>query len=207
MDAVSTSLGEEHAQPRPGRGRRPSAEVRAEILASAAGLLFAEGLGAVTFDRVSAESGASRTTLHKWWPTRGALAAEAYFASVKRDLDFVDTGDIESDVRTQLHAFARLMTVEPAGRAVRELIGAAQTDPALRAAFVEAYSRPRRQEAVEVLAVAKSRGQIRQDVSLEILVDQLWGACYHRLLLLDEPLDDRLVDEFVSNAFAGARPR
>lgn len=190
---------------RRGRGRRPAAEVREEILQAAARLLLGEGMASVTFDRVASKSATSRTTIYKWWPSPGALAAEAYFAHVEHALEFVDTGDIEHDVTVQLHAFAQLMTEQPAGRAVRELIGAAQTDPALRTAFVTAYSGPRRSEAIAMLRVAQGRRQIRQDARLDVIVDQLWGACYHRILLLNEGIDDDLVDALVRGAFTGAR--
>ncbi|MGC5168051.1 TetR/AcrR family transcriptional regulator C-terminal ligand-binding domain-containing protein [Luteimicrobium sp. DT211] len=205
MDDVSTS-GENASTPRRRRGRRPAGEVRAEVLAAAADLLFDDGMAAVTFERVSTTSGASKTTLYKWWPSPGALAAEAYFDRVEEALEFPDTGDVEADLRSQLMAFTHLMTDDRAGQVVRELIGAAQSDPVLRAAFATSYGRPRRDEAVRVLARARERGQLREDAPLDVLVDQLWGACYHRLLVLDEALDADLVDRLISNALHGAAP-
>lgn len=174
------------------------------MLDAAGGLLFDAGVGAVTFDRVAGASGASKTTIYKWWPSPGALAAEAYFTRVERALDFEDTGDVRRDVRMQMLAFAELMTAERAGRVIRELIGAAQTDPALQEALVTRYALPRRREAVVTLRRGQERGQIRTDAPLEAMVDQLWGACYHRLLLFDEPLDDALVDQLIENVFLGA---
>jgi hypothetical protein len=68
-------------------------------------------------------SGASEMTLYKWWPSKGALALDGYFAAVEQTLSFPDTGDIEADLRTQVHAFAGLMTGTRAGRVAAELIG------------------------------------------------------------------------------------
>ena len=197
---------------RRGRGRRPAAEVRAGILAAAAELLFAEGIGAVTFDRVADAAGSSKMTLYKWWPSTGALAAEAYFTTSEPLLEFPDTRDIEADLRTQLRAFVDLLTGENtlghrAGSAVAGLIGAAQTDEALARAWSSNYARPRRALAVAALERARDRGQVRADLELTILVDQLWGACYHRLLVPDEPLDADFADALVHNAMVGARPR
>lgn len=204
MDNVSTNKTE-HPGKR-GRGRRPAALVRREVLAAAADLLFDDGMGAVTFDRVAAVAGASKTTIYKWWPTPGALAAEAYFARVEHDLDFHDTGEVRADVRRQLLAFSHLMMRTPAGRAAREVIGAAQTDAAVRLAFTAAYAHPRRDEAVRALTRARDRGQLRPDAQLDVLVDQLWGACYHRILVLDEPIDETLIDRLIDNALHGAAP-
>jgi hypothetical protein len=151
-------------------------------------------------------SGASKMTLYKWWPSRGALALDGYFAAVEQTLSFPDTGDIEADLRTQVHAFAGLMTGTRAGRVVAELIGQSQTDPDLAAAFRERYSGPRRALAGEAIARAQDRGQLRVDVDPQIVVDQLWGACYHRLLIPDEPITDAFVDGLIANVVRGIRP-
>lgn len=196
----------EQQTPRRGRGRRPADEVRGEVLAAAGDLLLAEGMAGFTFERVSAISGASRTTLHKWWPSRGALAAEAYFRTVESTLAFPDTGDIAADLTEQLLAFVRLMTGTAAGRVIAELIGSAQTDPELAAAYREHYSAPRRALAVTAVEAARDRGQVRDDVDAEAVVDQLWGACYHRLLIPDQPLTEAFARTLVDQLVRGLRP-
>ena len=189
--------------PRRGRGRRPAAEVRSEVLEAAAELLFAEGMAAFTIEKVANRSGASKMTIYKWWPSKGALALDGYFHKVEPQLAFPDTGDIEADLRTQLHAFLRVICDSAAGRVIAELIGQAQSDPELKAAYLQRYSSPRRALAVAAMEKAKERGQLRADLDAETVVDQLWGACYHRLLLPDQPLTDEFVDTLVDNLFGG----
>jgi AcrR family transcriptional regulator len=189
--------------PRRGRGRRPAAEVRSEVLEAAAELLFAEGMAAFTIEKVANRSGASKMTIYKWWPSKGALALDGYFHRVAPELAFSDTGDIEADLRAQLHAFLRVIRDSAAGRVIAELIGQAQSDPELKAAYLQRYSSPRRALAVAALEEAKERGQLRADLDAEAVVDQLWGACYHRLLLPDQPLTHEFVDALVDNLFRG----
>jgi AcrR family transcriptional regulator len=190
-------------RPRRGRGRRPATEVRAEILEAAAELLFAEGMAGFTIEKVANLSGASKMTIYKWWPSKGALALDGYFHEVAPELTFADTGDIEADLRTQLHGFARVIRDSPAGRVIAELIGQAQSDPELKAAYLQRYSSPRRAMAVAAMENAKERGQLRASLDPETVVDQLWGACYHRLLLPDQPLTHEFVDALVDNLFRG----
>jgi AcrR family transcriptional regulator len=189
--------------PRRGRGRRPAAEVRSEVLEAAAELLFAEGMAAFTIEKVANRSGASKMTIYKWWPSKGALALDGYFHRVAPELAFSDTGDIEADLRAQLHAFLRVIRDSAAGRVIAELIGQAQSDPELKAAYLQRYSSPRRALAVAAMEKAKERGQLRADLDAETVVDQLWGACYHRLLLPDQPLTHEYVDALVDNLFGG----
>ncbi|BCJ35169.1 putative transcriptional regulator, TetR family protein [Actinocatenispora thailandica] len=191
---------------RPGRGRRPAAAVRRAVLAAAGELLFEHGLGAVTFEKVAARAGASKMTLYKWWPSPGALALDGYFAAVEDTLAFPNTGEIERDLTSQLHAFVRLLTERPAGRVIAELVGAAQADPELAGAIASRHTRPRRALAVDRIGRAQRAGQVRAEVDPEVLVDQLWGACYHRLLLPDQPIDTAFADALVRNLLAGIRP-
>ncbi|MFG1930915.1 TetR/AcrR family transcriptional regulator [Mycobacterium sp. NPDC048908] len=188
---------------RRGRGRRPAAEVRDGILEAAAALLFDHGTAGFTIETVAKLSGASKMTIYKWWPSKGSLALDGYFHRVEPQLEFPDTGDIEADLRAQLHAFLRVIGDSPAGRVIGELIGQAQSDPELKVAFLDRYSGPRRAKAVAAMNTAMERGQLRATLDPETVVDQLWGACYHRLLLPDQPLTDEFVDALVDNLFRG----
>lgn len=192
---------------RRGRGRRPAAEVRAQVLTAAGRILLQHGMQAVTFDRVATEAGCSKTTLYKWWPSPGALAAEAYFTQSRRILEFPDTGDVRADLITQLRAFVRWLKDDGAERPVSELIGAAQMDPNLAYAWSHSYAQPRRELARQRLHVAQQQGQLRQDADLDIIVDQLWGACYHRLLVLKVPFDETIAERLVDHALHGATAR
>ncbi|QOV47885.1 TetR/AcrR family transcriptional regulator C-terminal ligand-binding domain-containing protein [Streptomyces chromofuscus] len=158
------------------------------------------------FARSARLSGVSKTTLYRWWPSAGALALDGYFHAVEEPLAFEDTGDLRADLTSQLRAFARILTRTPAGRVVTELIGQSQTDHDLAAAFRSLYSSERRRLAGERLLRAREQGQIREDVDVQVLVDQLWGAVYHRLLIPDEPVTDDFVVALVSHLIDGITP-
>ncbi|MEV4799141.1 TetR/AcrR family transcriptional regulator C-terminal ligand-binding domain-containing protein [Nonomuraea sp. NPDC049421] len=197
----------ESAAVRRGRGRRPAAEVRAAVLEAAGRILLRDGMQAVTFERVAAEAGSSKTTLYKWWPSPGALAAEAYFTHSRALLDFPDTGDLRADLITQLGAFVRWLKESGAEGPVSQLVGAAQLDADLARAWSQSYAVPRRDLAVERLRIAQRQGQLRADADLHVIVDQLWGACYHRLLVLKVDFDTSIVERLVDHALYGAAPR
>ncbi|MEU6558540.1 TetR/AcrR family transcriptional regulator [Nocardia nova] len=192
---------------RRGRGRRPAAHVRADAVAAAGALLLESGMGAFTIEAVAEKAGVSKTTLYKWWPSKGALALDGYFHAVESTLAFPDSGDIEADLITQLHAFVHLLTRTRAGRVMAELIGRAQTDPDLSAALLRHYSDPRRTLGADAVRRAQERGQIRPEVDPEVLVDQLWGACYHRLLLPSLPLTEEFATALVENLMRGIAVR
>lgn len=194
------------APPRRGRGRRPANEVRADILRTVGELLLAEGLTDFTIERVARLSGASKTTIYKWWASRGALALDGYFHAVEPALAFPDTGDIRADLTAQLHTFGHLVGDTPAGKLLAELIGAAQTDAELATAYRALYSSERRRLAVERMQRAQASGQLRADVDPQVVVDQLWGAVYHRLLVPDQPITTEFIDALLDNLRKGILP-
>ncbi|MFJ3473448.1 TetR-like C-terminal domain-containing protein [Microbacterium maritypicum] len=189
--------------PRRGRGRRPAGEVRADVLTTVGEILLSEGLTDFTIERVARDSGVSKTTIYRWWPSRGALALDGYFHAVEPTLLFPDTANIRADLATQLHAFGHLVGETPAGRLLAELIGAAQTDFELATAYRALYSRERRNLAVARMRRAQAAGQLRDDVDPQVVVDQLWGAVYHRLLIPDEPISSRFIDALLDNLLDG----
>lgn len=201
--AIETPPPAPAAPPRRGRGRRPADEVRADVLRTVGELLLAEGLTDFTIERVARLSGVSKTTIYKWWPSRGALALDGYFHAVEPTLAFSDTGDIRADLTSQLHAFGQLVGGTPAGRLLAELIGTSQTDAELAAAYRALYSSERRHLAVERMERALASGQLRDDVDPQVVVDQLWGAVYHRLLIPDEPITPAFIDALLDNLLDG----
>ena len=189
---------------KPGRGRRRAEDVRRAALAATTALLFEDGVRGVTFEKVAARAGISKMTLYKWWSTPGRIAFEAYFSALEETLAFPDTGDVRADLTAQLRSFVHLLG--RSGETIAQIIGMAQGDPELIEALSDQYVRRRRQLAVDRLVLAREAGQIRPDADLEAIVDQLWGACYHRLLLPvlpQHPIDDAFVDALVANLFGG----
>ena len=152
-----------------------------------------------TIERVADLAGASKMTIYKWWPSKGVLALEAYAASVDGVLAVPDTGHIKADLTAALTALVGVLRDTSAGSISAELIGCAQTDPELAAAFRRIYLEPRRSAGITVLKAAQDRGEIRRDVDLEVLSDQLWGACMYRLLMGHQPLSEDFALQLVRN--------
>lgn len=189
--------------PRPGRPR--SEKTRLAILDAAADIMLESGFAATTIESIALRAGVSKVTIYKWWPSRGAVAIDAYFHRFRETIVFVDTGDVLADLTAQM-----LLTVKAfrgrAGEVMAELLGHSQSDPALAEMWRDRWLQPRRDATTRVLHLGIDRGQIRRDVSLAVLMDELYGPVYYRLLVRHEPLSDAFVRETVANTFRGVRP-
>lgn len=188
--------------PTPGRPR--SERARLATLEATGDLLVEGGLGAVTMESIAARAGVSKVTIYKWWPSRGAVAVDAYFHRFDETYSYVDTGDVAADLTTQLrlliHAFG-----SRAGEIMAELIGQAQSDPSLADMLRAGWLLPRREATAAVLRRGIDRGQIRPDVDVPTVMDQLYAPLYWRLMMRHEPLDDTLAAELVRNTLEGVR--
>jgi AcrR family transcriptional regulator len=193
--------------PMPHRGGRPRSErARLAILEAAADLLIDKGLEATTIEAIAARAGVSKVTIYKWWPTRGAVAVDAYFHRSAPTNTIEDTGDVARDLTTQL---AKIITAfrGRTGAAMAELIGHAQEDANLADTLRSRWLEPRRDEAAALLRRAIDRGEIRPGIDIPAVMDQLFAPIYYRLTMQHEPLNEDLAAILVDNVLAGVRRR
>jgi AcrR family transcriptional regulator len=188
---------------RPGRPR--SEATRLAILDATADLMLESGFSSTTIEAIAARARVSKVTIYKWWSGRGAVAIDAYFHRFRETSIFPDTGDVASDITVQLLSVIETFRGR-AGHVMAELLGHAQSDPELAEMLRVRWLQPRREAATVVLQRGIERGEIRADVSLPVLMDQLYGPLYYRLMARHEPLSDAFARELIANTLRGVRP-
>jgi hypothetical protein len=82
----------------------------------------------------------------------------------------------------------------PLGQIVATVIGAGQSDPEILQAFRAHWVEPRRIEARRLLRLAMEKGEVRDDLDPDTVLDLLYGPLYVRLLLKHAPLDEKFVN-------------
>jgi AcrR family transcriptional regulator len=188
---------------RPGRPR--SEATRLAILNATADLMLELGFSGTTIEAIAARARVSKVTIYKWWPSRGAVAIDAYFHRFRESSVFPDTGSVVADITAQILSVIETFRGR-AGYVMAELLGHAQSDPALAEMIRVRWLQPRREAAAAVFERAIARGEIRSDVSLPVLMDELYGPVYYRLIARHEPLSDEFAHELVANTLRGVRP-
>jgi AcrR family transcriptional regulator len=184
--------GEENGRKRP-PGRPRSEEARQSILHSTLKLLGEKGFSELTIEAVAARANVGKATVYRWWPDKGALIADAFASSATRKLHFPDTGSVRSDMNQQMRQLIKVFRSRR-GRIVSAMLGAGQSDHNLIAAFRERFMKPRRQEAYATLRRGISRGQLKKNVDMDLLLDSLYGPIYMRFLLRHDKLTPEFVD-------------
>ena len=108
------------AVPMPGRKRSEAS--RRAILDAAFAILEEVGFETLSIEGVAARAGVGKTTIYRWWPSKGVLAVEAFLDGVAPTIAFAEAGSATADMTAQMQALAEIYRGRT-GRFVREMIG------------------------------------------------------------------------------------
>ena len=198
----------------PARGRPRSEASRGAIIAAANQLLRTIGLNRMSIEAVAEASGVGKTTIYRWWPSKGTLALDAYLEDMRAKVVAPDTGDGGEDLRRHARAVIGFYAGEE-GRIFAQFMAEAQNDPGLAEAFRERFLSQRRATVKTIWQRGVARGEFRDDVDAEVAMDLIFAPIVYRLLAGHAPLVKSLADGLVDAALRGlavgpasaARPR
>lgn len=175
------------------------------ILNAALALCREQGYAKLTVEAIAARAGVGKQTIYRWWPSKGAVVVDAFLPEVAEELSFPDTGDLAADIRSVLTNVVRLSAHPDWGPHLAALICEAQHDPAVRRALLERFMTPRRDPIAERLQSAQQSGELQPTLDIGAILDLLFGAIYHRLLLRNAPLDPDYAATVADIVIAGCR--
>ena len=173
---------------RPHTGRRRNDAARDAILSAAYRLLSQPGTEALTIDSIAAEARVGRQTIYRWWPSKGAVLADALAQHARVVVPDRDTGSFTADLAAFLtDTFAGLADEALAGR-LRQIVAAAQQDEHVADVLAD-FTAVRRAALRAILERGRASRELAPDADLDMLVDMAYGVLYYRLLVGHAPLD------------------
>jgi AcrR family transcriptional regulator len=152
-------------------------------------LLAEGGLPAATIDAIAARSGVSKATLYKHWPSRTAVAAEAFGRDMADAVPAIDTGTTAGDLLEQVLMVSRFYA-SPEGTVFSQLLAATVTDEGGAAYFRAWFLAGRRTAIATTWQRGVERGDVRPGVDADTAIDLLFGPLVYRLLTGHRPLTD-----------------
>jgi AcrR family transcriptional regulator len=175
---------------RPHTGRRRNDAAQAAILDATFRLLAGPGTEALTIDAIAAEAGVGRQTIYRWWPSKGAVVADALVRYAQVVVPGRDTGSFAGDlVAFFTDSFAGLESRVMADR-LRQIVAEAQHDEHVARVLAD-FTAVRRAALRALLERGRSAGELAADADLDMLVDMAYGVLYYRLLVGHAPLDEK----------------
>jgi len=181
---------------------RRSERARLAILKATLDLTLRHGFTELTIDAIAARAGVGKQTIYRWWPSKGAVAAEAIMQATLPRVRLQDTGDFVADVRTQLRSMVQLMGDARFGPRIAELMGAALLDRSLAKWMIERVVVPLREKNRQHIARATQRGLVHA-ADEDVLADVLFGPLWFRLLVSGASLDIAYADAVLDVVLSG----
>jgi AcrR family transcriptional regulator len=192
---------EAKAPNRPHTGRRRNEAARAAILAVTQELLRTGGLAALTVDAIADGAGVGRQTIYRWWPSKGAMLAEAMGLQAEAVVAPRDSGSFDADLTEFFAASFRSLADPGLARGLRDLAAAAQHDDHVAEALA-GFTERRRSALRAVLERGVAQGRLSPGADLDVLVDLGYGFLWYRLLVGHRPLDDQAARDLAGTLIA-----
>jgi len=182
---------------RPHTGRRRNDAAKAAILDATFRLLSGVETEALTIDAIAAEAGVGRQTIYRWWPSKGAVVADALARHARVVVPARDTGSFTQDLAAFFtDSFAGLEN-DSLANTLRQIVAEAQRDEHVARVLAD-FTAARRSALRALLERGRSAGELSAEADLDMLVDMAYGVLYYRLLVGHAPLDEKAARSLVA---------
>jgi AcrR family transcriptional regulator len=167
--------------------RRPPGRPRSErshlaIVQATLELLVEVGYQRLTMEQVQRRAGVGKATIYRRWSSKHELVKDA-IKHFSAELPLPDTGSLAGDFAVLASAVAKIAADRDATLLMPRLLAEASGDRELHAIFYAQLVEPRRRVLRIALERAQERGELRDDVDLELVIDMLVGPVIYRFLI------------------------
>ena len=178
---------------------RVEGEREQEILEAALTVLADVGYDRLTMDAVAHAARASKATLYRRWNSKVALVIDA-LKSTKGPTLVPDTGNLRDDL-LQSYCGVGGLTDHSSVDTLASVLTAMTRDPEFAEAFRRDVIGPKVAATLTIYSRAQARGEIRDDVDLELVGGALAGIVLHRHYMAgdfpDQNLIARVLDQII----------
>jgi AcrR family transcriptional regulator len=188
------------------RGRPRRVETHRAIVDATLALLAERGVQAATVDAIAERAGVGKNTIYRRWPSKEDLIVDALY-ELSADLDEQEGDDLYSLLLEWIRDFARLFADPLFGRIFPSVLGELERNPAFARVYAERVVHPRRRALVELLTLARERGELRPGADVDQIGDILAGAPFVRVLPFGlPPMTERYAEELLELIWNGIKP-
>jgi AcrR family transcriptional regulator len=181
------------------RPRNP--EIDAAVIDATLAVLGESGYGRLTLEEVARRAGTTKPAIYRRWPSRQLLVLAALGRRLG-DPQAPDTGctlcDLDECLKLFVAAFRRLPP-DVLGPLFADCAG----DRELRTAFMSTLFDPPRAAVKETLDRAHGRGDLRDEVDLDLVLDLIGSFVHYRALFGHAPTGDLEIERAVEALLQG----
>ncbi|CAM3380009.1 TetR/AcrR family transcriptional regulator [Nocardioides dubius] len=168
-----------------------------EILSATLQVLSEVGYDRLTMDAVAQAAKASKATLYRRWQSKATLVIDALLAQKGVEhFEPADTGTLRGDLLAMFCGFGGITEQKPIAL-LAGVLTAIHRDEELGSQFRERFIGPKIAASRVIYDRARDRGELREQVDLDLLAPALAGIVLHRVYLMGEEPTPELVSAVV----------
>jgi AcrR family transcriptional regulator len=174
-------------------GRPRDTAIDGAVLDATVAVLAERGWSGFALEAVAARAGTTKAAIRRRWPVRQRLVVDA-LATLLASPPSPDNGCTRCDLVQSVDLLTELLNDRLPPGVLAPLV-ADCADPELRRHLLDTLVAPTREAVAVAVRRAVGRGELREDVDPDMVVDLLAASVYQRVLFGDAPQDARtLVD-------------
>jgi AcrR family transcriptional regulator len=189
-------------QPNPDR-RNP--HTHKAIIKATLSLLKATRYHGLTIEAVAAKAKVGKATVYRWWPSKGALVAEAIASTMKVE-DPTETGDLRQDLINATEVSIANFLRPPGGVLIQALASEIADDSKLLRSFTENFINPRREVVAKLIRRGVADGILPSECQPDVIMDMWAGALFYQNLFRHHPISETLATDLVDAVFGAYLP-
>jgi len=177
------------------RGRPRDEDIDRQVVAAVLHVLRVGGYRAVTIEGIARRIRRARTSIYRRWPSKPHLVAYCIVNTMGAS-PATDTGVLRGDLAAAVDTLRRAFT-GPLRQALPGLVADMANDPELAHAVRHEVLARRRKSMRNALNRARLRGEAREALDEELVLDFLAAPFYFRALFGHAPIDRRMARNVV----------
>ncbi|WP_199434863.1 TetR/AcrR family transcriptional regulator [Qaidamihabitans albus] len=182
-------------------GRPRDSQIDVALLDATLAVLDESGYGRLTLEEVARRAGTTKPAIYRRWPTRQHLVLAA-LARRLGEVTVPDTGCTMCDLNEGISVFVAAFRRMPPD-VLGPLLADCATRDELRADFMTMLFDPPRAAVERMLTSAIARGDLREDVELDLTLDLLGSLVHYRVLFGHAPISDAEIERAVETLLRG----
>jgi AcrR family transcriptional regulator len=182
-------------------GRPRDRQIDAAVIDAALAALDRSGYGRLTLEEVARQAATTKPAIYRRWPNRQRLVLAALGQRLGR-VRAPDTGCTLCDLDECLKVFVAAFRRMPPG-VIGPLFADCAGDRELRAVFMTTLLDPPRAAVRETLERAAARGDLRDEVDVELILDLIGSLIHYRALFGHAPTSNIEMERAVEALLQG----
>jgi AcrR family transcriptional regulator len=174
------------------------------VLSAARELIAEKGVSAMSIDGIAERSGVAKTTIYRHWAGKPQIVLDV-IAAIQGPISLPDTGSLQGDLDVVARGLARALSQSEWSSILPSLIEAAERDDDL-ARLHRTYADNRHRVLAQILERARKRGELRDDLADDDILELIAGPLFYRRLITGEPIPDSRAKDLVRMIVSLASP-